>query len=155
MSNSGSFTIRRLGTGDIALMRAVSAMFGEAFEERDTYTGRPPDDGYLARLLARDHVVVLAALQDGVVAGGLFAYVLAKFEQAREEVFIYDLAVAEAHRRRGIARALIEETRRIAAARGAHVVFIQTEPDNHAAVALYSKLGVREDTLHFDIPIDQ
>jgi aminoglycoside 3-N-acetyltransferase I len=136
-------------------MRAVSAMFGEAFEEPDTYAGHPPDDGYLARLLARDHVIALAALQDGVVAGGLFAYVLEKFEQAREEIFIYDLAVAAAHRRRGIAGALIEETRNIGAARGAHVMFIQAEPDNHPAVALYSKFGVREDACHFDIATDR
>jgi len=38
----------------------------------------------------------------------LAAYELRKFEQERSEVYIYDLAVASAHRREGIATALIE-----------------------------------------------
>jgi ribosomal protein S18 acetylase RimI-like enzyme len=77
--------------------------------------------------------------------------VLPKFEQARSEIYIYDLAVAEAHRRRGIATALIGETQRIAAARGAYVIFVQADRGDDAAIALYSRLGQREDVLHFDI----
>ena len=35
--------------------------------------------------------------------GGLVAYVLPKFEQARSEIYLYDLAVDAAHRQRGVA----------------------------------------------------
>ena len=63
------------------------------------------------------------------------------------------LAVAAAHRRQGIATALIQELKNIAAARGAHVVFIQADLGDDPAIALYTKLGVREDVLHFDIAV--
>lgn len=92
-------------------------------------------------------------MKDGVVVGGLAAYELRKFEQERSEVYIYDLAVAEAHRREGIATAPIEELRSIAAARGAWVVFVQADLGDDPAIALYSKLGTREDVLHFDIAV--
>ena len=43
----------------------------------------------------------------------------------------------------------------IAAARGAHVIFVQadTGPEDQPAIALYTKLGRREDVLHFDIDV--
>ena len=41
------------------------------------------------------------------MVGGLAAYVLPKFEQERSEVCIYDLAVAEPHRRQGIAEEVL------------------------------------------------
>ena len=59
----------------------------------------------------------------------------------------------EDRRRRGVASALIEEFRRIAAAAGAEVLFIQADHDDEPAIALYSKLGAREDVLHFDIAV--
>lgn len=73
------------------------------------------------------------------------------FEQERSEIYIYDLAVAAAHRRRGIATQLIRKLQTIAKARGATVVFVQAEAGNAPAVALYNKLGKREDVYHFDL----
>jgi len=87
------------------------------------------------------------------VVGGLVAYQLRKFEQERSEIYIYDLAVAEEHRRQGIATALIRELQRIAAERGAYVIFVQADYGDPPAVALYTKLGIREEVLHFDIPV--
>ena len=145
--------IRRLGTHDTALMRRLNAMFGEAFAEPGTYEAEPPSDVYMADLLTKEHVIVLAALVDDDVVGGLVAYELDKFERARREVYIYDLAVAAAHRRRGIATALIGDLREIAALRGASVIFVQADAGDGPAIALYEKLGGREDVLHFDIPV--
>jgi aminoglycoside 3-N-acetyltransferase I len=76
---------------------------------------------------------------------------LKKFEQERSEIYIYDLAVAAAHRREGIATALIQELKKVAVARGAYVMFVQADVGDETAIALYSKLGTREDVLHFDI----
>ena len=131
----------------------MMTMFGEAFDEADTYTGRRPGREYVERLLGRDSFIALAAMDAGDVVGGLAAYVLEKFEQERSEIYIYDLAVAEAHRRRGIATALIEALRDIAAERGAWVVFVQADHGDAPAIELYSRLGVREDVLHFDIEV--
>ena len=147
------YSLRRLGAGDVGLARGLNAMFGEAFGEPETYGGDPPSETYLAELLAKDHVIALAALSGGAVVGGLFAYELDKLERARREVFIYDLAVAEPHRRRGIATALIGRCREIAAGRGAWVIFVQADYEDAPAVALYEKMGRREEVLHFDIAV--
>ena len=98
-------------------------------------------------------MIALVALADAKVVGGLVAYELDKFERARREVYIYDLAVSETHRRRGIATALIQHLRDIAAERGAWVVYVQADYVDPPAIALYEKLGVREEVLHFDIPV--
>lgn len=112
-------TIRRLGADDVDTMRGMLAMFGDAFEDPGAYHRAQPDAAYLARLLGSETFIARAAAIDGAVVGGIAAYVLDKFEQARREVCLYDLAVAEAHRWGGIATALIAELRRIAASVGA------------------------------------
>jgi aminoglycoside 3-N-acetyltransferase I len=43
--------------------------------------------------------------------------------------------------------------KQVGAARGAYVLIIQADPEDEPAIALYSKLGVREDVVHFDIPV--
>jgi ribosomal protein S18 acetylase RimI-like enzyme len=146
-----SIRIRPLATGDVALLRSMLSMFGEAFDDSGTYAAAPPGTPYLERLLGRDTFVALAALEGERVVGALAAYVLPKFEQERSEIYIYDLAVARARRREGIATAMIAELRRIGAARGAYVIFVQADRGDDAAIALYSKLGIREDVMHFDI----
>jgi aminoglycoside 3-N-acetyltransferase I len=144
-------SIRILGPDDATLLRSMLHMFGKAFEDVPTYSAAQPGAAYLDRLLASDTFLALAALQAGAVVGGLAAYVLPKFEQERNEIYIYDLAVAQAARRQGIATALIGELRRLASTRGAYVIFVQADLGDDPAIALYTKLGMREDVLHFDI----
>ncbi|OYW21616.1 GNAT family N-acetyltransferase [Sphingomonas sp. 32-62-10] len=144
-------TVRQLGSGDRALLRQLMDVFGDAFEDRVTYGEVPPTDAYLEKLLARDSFIALVALHGGAVVGGITAYDLPKPEQERSEIYLYDLAVAESHRRQGIATALIAALQRIAAKRGAWVVFVQADHGDDPAIALYTKLGAREDVLHFDI----
>jgi aminoglycoside 3-N-acetyltransferase I len=134
-------------------MKALLTTFGEAFDEVDTYGKNRPDQGYIQRLLASDYFIALAALKGDEVVGGIAAYELKKFEQERSEIYIYDLAVAVAHRRQGVATALIEELKHIAVARGAYVIFVQADIGDGPAIELYAKLGAREDVLHFDIPV--
>jgi aminoglycoside 3-N-acetyltransferase I len=147
------FRIHQLASGDIVLMQAMLATFGEAFGDGETYGRARPSAPYLARLLGGDSFIALAALKGDEVVGGLAGYELRKFEQERSEIYIYDLAVASAHRREGIATALIEHLKQIAAGRGAYVIFVQADLGDEPAIALYTKLGTREEVLHFDIHI--
>lgn len=146
-------TIRRLGPEDLFLMDSLLDMFGEAFGDRGTYGDARPSADYQRHLLADPGFVALATVSGSDVLGGLVAYELKKFEQPRSEFYIYDLAVAETHRRQGIATALIGDLQAIAAARQGYVVFVQADYGDEAAVALYTKLGVREDVMHFDIAV--
>jgi aminoglycoside 3-N-acetyltransferase I len=148
-------TLHRLGPADVPLLRELNALFAEAFADPDTYGAEPPDDAYLEGVLAKEHVVVLVALAGKEVVGGLVAYELDKCERARREFYIYDLAVAAEHRRRHIATALIQDLRGIAARRGGWVLYVQADSGDDPAIALYAKLGAREEVLHFDIPVER
>jgi aminoglycoside 3-N-acetyltransferase I len=143
--------IHRLGSDDIALLRRMNELFAREFDDAPSYLGAPPAEGYCRDVLAQAHVIALVSIVDDEVVGALVAYQLPKLEQARSEVYLYDLAVARAHRRRGIATRLIERLQSIARERGAWVVFVQADHGDDPAVALYTKLGVREDVMHFDL----
>ena len=149
-----NLTIQQIVPEDVALMEALLATFGEAFDDVETYSKNRPSADYLRQLLKSDSFIAIAALKEGKVVGGLTAYELKKFEQERSEIYIYDLAVAAAHRRQGIATALIQKLKEIAKACGAYVIFIQADIGDDPAIELYTKLGIREDVLHFDIAVD-
>ena len=144
-------TVQRLTEGEHRLYREMNMVFARAFEDEETYLGVPPDPSYVEKLLAREDVHALVATEGDTVVGALFAYELTKFEQARSEIYIYDLAVAEEKRRQGVATALISHLQRIAAERGVWVIYVQADYGDDPAIALYTKLGVREDVMHFDI----
>jgi aminoglycoside 3-N-acetyltransferase I len=146
------YAYKQISASDLPLMKALLAVFGEAFGEPDTYQSAVPADAYLQTLLAKPHFIALAATHGDDVVGGLAAYELEKFEQARSEVYIYDLAVREDHRRKAVATGLIRALGRIAKQRGAYVMFVQADPGDDPAIRLYESLGTREDVHHFDIP---
>jgi aminoglycoside 3-N-acetyltransferase I len=151
-----TLTLHQLGPDDLGLMDGLLAVFGQAFDDLPTYTGRRPGDDYLRRLLAGDSFIALVAMKHGRVVGAIAAYELHKFEQQRSEIYLYDLAVLGEHRRQGIAMALIQQLKVIAAARGAYVVFVQadTGAEDQPAIALYERVGAREEVLHFDIAVN-
>jgi ribosomal protein S18 acetylase RimI-like enzyme len=148
-----TFDIRLAGPEDIVSYRAAMTLFGRAFEDPGTYHDAPPPDAYVRELLARDTFILLTAEENGRVVGALAAYILPKFEQVRAEVYIYDLAVDADYRRRGIATALIESLKVEAAGRNAWVIYVQADYGDDPAIALYAKVGVREDVMHFDIVV--
>jgi aminoglycoside 3-N-acetyltransferase I len=150
-----SIEIRPLSPNEVSLLQALLRVFGDAFDDRDTYTAHRPSDDYLRRVLGGESFIALAALDGNNVVGGLAAYELKKFEQERSEIYLYDLAVAPGYRRRGIATALIGQLKNLAAERGAYVIFVQadTSAEDEPAIALYTKLGRREQVLHFDIAV--
>jgi Fur family ferric uptake transcriptional regulator len=67
------------------------------------------------------------------------AFILARV--AAGEAEILTIATRPDMRRSGIARALMHEVARTAAQRGAHVLFLEVDAQNAAAIALYDSLG--------------
>lgn len=150
-----NLAIRRLRPGDDTLFHGMLDLFAEVFDDAESYSTARPGQAYRSALLARDDVAMLVALDDQTLAGALVAYELRKFEQERSEFYIYDLAVAQAWRRRGIATALIDHLKTIAKTNGGWVVYVQADDGDDPAIALYSKLGRREKILHFDLFLDR
>ena len=64
--------------------------------------------------------------------------------------------MASQHRREGIATVLIENLKEMPAQRRAYVIFVQADTgiEDELAMALYTKLGRREDVVHFDIAVE-
>ena len=139
-----SFATKHLSPADLAAMKALLRLFGEAFEDLDSYQSAVPSDAYLLdRLNDETFIALLARDPNDVAIGGLAAYELKKFEQERSEIYIYDLAVAASHRRKGVATALIRTLGAVARKRGAYVMFVQADigKEDEAANALYRKLA--------------
>ncbi len=136
--------------------RAVRACFVELQDfERALEPGMPPGeqvaDAYLDLLERRCrefHGVVLVAEWDGAVAG--FVCVWRRYrssepdEDPRERGFVSDLVVAEAQRRRGIGRALLQAAEQRAREAGASVIRLDVKAGNAGARALYAAEGFTE-----------
>jgi len=138
-------------TAQVDTLKQLLRVFGEAFDEIETYQDSIPSDEYLYSLLNSDNFIALVAAVDDKIVGGLAAYVLKKFEQERSEIYIYDLAVLDGYRRQGIATGLINKLGKIARELGSYVIFVQADVGDDPAIKLYESLGTREDVHHFDI----
>jgi ribosomal protein S18 acetylase RimI-like enzyme len=119
-------TIRRLGPGDDAVVARLA-----------TYPG-PADR---SELLADPRAFFLVAFDEDEPVGFVLAHELPRRHGDASHLFVYDLEVAETHRRRGIATALLGELAALARERGIASGFVLTEPDNDAANALYRSVG--------------
>jgi len=145
--------IKQLTPDNLDLMQGALDCFATVFDEHENYSGNRPTNEYLSKLISGRSFICLVALIETKIVGALAVYELKKFEQARSEIYIYDLAIYERYRRRGIATSLIEHLKPIAKERGAWVIYVQADNGDEPAVNLYSKLGLKEQVLHFDIPL--
>jgi len=145
------YTYQQLSAEHVQTLKQMLQVFADAFGDVDAYGNAVPRHEYLRSLLTKPDFIALVAVACGKVVGGLAAYVLEKFEQERREIYIYDLAVQEQHRRKGIATKLINELRSVARKRKAYVIYVQADKGDEAAVKLYQSLGTKEDVFHFDI----
>jgi ribosomal protein S18 acetylase RimI-like enzyme len=119
-------SIRLLAPGDEGLVRELA-----------TYDGR----GDPAALLADPRTLMLVAFDGERAVGLVLAHELPRRHGDRSELFVYDVEMAETHRQRGIASALLARLAELARERGIRVGFVLTDEDNVAANALYRSAG--------------
>ncbi len=133
--------VRRLGPADAALaVRVVE----ELKFPGDGVVGVTVVPEYFRDFLSDDQRYFLACFSEGEPVGYLFAYRLARFDGRAPSVFVYEVAVAEAFRRKGFGRALMEESKRLARTDGCAKMFVPTSRGNAAAMALYRAAGGTE-----------
>lgn len=119
-------SIRLLEPGDESVVRELA-----------TYDG--PGDPQA--LLADSRTLMLVAFGAGRPVGFVLAHELPRRHGPPAQLFVYEVDVAESHRRRGIATALLARLAELARERGIPAGFVLTEPDNGAANALYRGAG--------------
>jgi GNAT superfamily N-acetyltransferase len=120
---------RILEGGDEALLIAAA----EAMQDE------PPTPARARQLLADPCFVAVVALGGGAPVGLTFGHVLPQL--TRTALLIYSVDTAEAHRRQGAARAMIEALRSLCLARGYYEMWVPTNASNAPAMALYAACG--------------
>lgn len=88
---------------------------------------------------ARHHLLI--GYVDGVPAGFVTAVELLHPDKPRPEMFVYELGVEPAFRRRGVATALMRRLVELCHERGCGEMFVLTDDDNQGAHATYRKVG--------------
>jgi ribosomal-protein-alanine N-acetyltransferase len=117
--------MKLVSCADAAVLARVHAgAMGEAWSEAD-----------FAALLAGSGVCALAAVGDVDPIG----FVL--WRTAGEEAEVLTLATTPAHRRLGVATAMVCGAIAAAAAAGAQTLFLEVAEENLPALALYARLG--------------
>jgi ribosomal protein S18 acetylase RimI-like enzyme len=121
--------IHDLGPADVDRVLAAAALFDN-----------PPRAEWAERFLESEgHHILVAYVGDEPV--GFVTGVEMTHPDKGTEMFLYELSVAEAHRRQGIGRALVEELRELATSTGSYGMWVLTEPTNEAALGTYRSAG--------------
>jgi ribosomal protein S18 acetylase RimI-like enzyme len=100
----------------------------------------PPRSDAVNRFLAYPTHHLLIAYS-GDVPAGFVSGVEVTHPDKGTEMFLYELAVDEAHRRQGIGTALVEALRDLAREQGCYGMWVLTDDDNAGAGATYRKAG--------------
>jgi ribosomal protein S18 acetylase RimI-like enzyme len=136
MAGTWAIRIRRLTAEDVPAVLAAAALFD-----------RPPQEGATRRYLADDRNVFLLASAGRAPVGFLRGTELRQLDSARPQMFLYEVGVAESHRRQGIGTRLVNELLRYCEERGFEEVFVFTgDPANLAAERLYRSTGAVTET---------
>jgi ribosomal protein S18 acetylase RimI-like enzyme len=130
MNVTSRMTIRRLATGDEALIATLA-------------TQRTLSDDEARALLEDEDTILVVAFDDAEPVGFVLAYVLRRRHGDARRVFVYEVEVAPAHRRRGVGSTLLRELEALAVANGIPRGFVLTDRDNVAAMGLYQSIGGR------------
>jgi ribosomal protein S18 acetylase RimI-like enzyme len=121
--------IRILRPGDDELVAAAVHLFDG-----------PARPDATARFLAVDGHHLLIAYEGGL-AVGFVSGVEVTHPDKGTEMLLYELAVEETFRRRGIGRALVEQLAARARAAGCYGMWVVTDHDNEAARGTYEGTG--------------
>lgn len=128
--------IKHLGPGDDALV----------MEARHLFDSDPQLEAVSEFLADRRHHLLLAYADSRSV--GFVSGVELTHPDKGTEMFLYELAVDEGHRRRGIGKALVEALGAIAQARGCYDMWVLTDEDNDAALRTYRSSGADQSSTH-------
>ena len=124
--------IRALGPGDDEAVVAAQHLFDG-----------PARADATARFLGEPGSHLLVGYVDGEPAGFVSGVEVTHPDKGTE-MFLYELAVDEAHRRRGHGRALIEALDALARERGCAGMFVFVDDDNQGGRAAYRSAGGRD-----------
>ncbi len=131
----------------------------DLFDQYRQFYEQPPDLEACRRFIGdrmanNESVVFAATVDDGPLVGFTQLYHSFCSVDLIELIYLYDLYVAPAARRRGVARALMDAARQHALDRGAGRLQLETAVDNEPAQTLYESLGWKRDDVFYTYQLD-
>ena len=128
---------------ELTIETASIELIDELYEiEKRSFTREAFTKREIARLLGDYNAIGLAARVNGEIAGFLIAAI--EMEKGKMFGHIFTLDVAPSHRRRGIARKLLEELESLLRQKEVVECRLEVREGNAAAINLYLKLGYRQ-----------
>jgi len=135
------------------VVRAIRPGEGPAIVAAGGLFDSAPDLATADRFLATPGHHLLIAYEGETPAGFVSGVELSHPDKGTE-MFLYELAVDERFRRRGIGKALVDELLGIARAHGCYDLWVLTDHDNDAALATYRSTGTTEESTHLMLTWD-
>ncbi|MFJ9825992.1 GNAT family N-acetyltransferase [Streptomyces sp. NPDC101160] len=108
------------------------------------YDAAPREEWAAAFLAAPGHVLLIAYAADGSPAGFVSGIEM-RHPDKGVEMCLYELSVDEAHRRRGVGRALTEALAAEARTRGCYDMWVGVDTDNEPALRTYRSAGAADE----------
>jgi predicted enzyme related to lactoylglutathione lyase/GNAT superfamily N-acetyltransferase len=127
--------VKRLGAGQVDELLAAGLLFDA-----------PADPSAARQYLADDRNVFFLAADEDRAVGFLRGTALRQVHTNRDQMFLYEIAVAEDRRRTGVGRALVGAFLDYCTTHGFEEAFVFTDPGNPAAVGLYRSTGAVTET---------
>ena len=118
------------------LMKKINQLFDD--KEWDLDEGN--------KFLSNNDNAFFLAFEENQPVGFLSAHRLQRFDNRKAEVLLYEIGVHQDFRKMGIGKALVDECKKWAREVDAAEVWVLTEKDNPAAMALYSCSGGEEES---------
>ena len=107
----------------------------------------PPQPDAVSRFLSDPRHHILLAYENGKPVGFVSGVELTHPDKGTE-MFLYELAVDDEHRRRGVGTELVEALRGLAVEHGCYDMWVLTDDDNEAALRTYRKAGADQSSTH-------
>jgi len=93
------------------------------------------------KFLKNTNTIFLLAYYDNHPAGFLYGYLLQRFDKKKAEVLLYEIAVTEEYRQKGIGKALIEKLKIWTKGTNTDEIWVITNRSNIAGMKLYESAG--------------
>lgn len=147
MGGRSGLEVRLLGPGEEDVLAHVAE---GVFDD-------PIDPSAALEFLADPRHLLAVAVDDGLVVGFASAVSYLHPDEPRPELWVNEVGVAPTHRRRGLARELLDGVLRAGRDAGCTEAWVLTERSNEAAMGLYASARgeeAEEGTVMFTFALD-
>ncbi|WP_273124520.1 GNAT family N-acetyltransferase [Bacillus weihaiensis] len=131
-------------------LHAVAALFNQYRVFYGQSSNLQGAQRFILDRMEKNESVIFLALDDEVPLGFVQLYPIFTSVGMKRKWLLNDLFVDEAHRRKGVGKALMNAAKRLGEETEAAGILLETTKDNLKAQALYESLGFqKEDTVFF------